>query len=68
MIIDDVGYIPSEAEAANLFLSSRYERTSVIVTSNKPFRRWGEVFGAAAGSPLVESQRDGPLPYHHRRE
>jgi DNA replication protein DnaC len=50
LIIDEVGYIPFEAEAANLFfqlVSSRYERASVIVTSNKPFGRWGEVFGDA---------------------
>jgi hypothetical protein len=43
-----VGYIPFEAEAANLFfqlVSARYERASLIVTSNKPFGRWGEVFG-----------------------
>jgi DNA replication protein DnaC len=45
-----VGYIPFEAEAANLFfqlISARYERASVIVTSNKPFGRRGEVFGDA---------------------
>ncbi|HLG66466.1 MAG TPA: IS21-like element helper ATPase IstB [Acidimicrobiales bacterium] len=50
IVIDEVGYIPFEAEAANLFfqlVSSRYERASVIVTSNKPFGRWGEVFGDA---------------------
>ena len=50
LVIDEVGYIPFEAEAANLFfqlISSRYERASVIVTSNKPFGRWGEVFGDA---------------------
>ena len=44
--IDEVGYIPFEAEAANLFFQlifSRYERASVIVTSDKPFGRWGEV-------------------------
>ena len=48
LIVDEVGYIPFEAEAADLFfqlVSSRYERASVIVTSNKPFGRWGEVFG-----------------------
>ncbi|MEV5831964.1 IS21-like element helper ATPase IstB [Nocardia sp. NPDC052112] len=48
IIVDEVGYIPFEAEAANLFfqlVSSRYERASLIVTSNKPFGRWGEVFG-----------------------
>ena len=47
-VVDEVGYIPFEAEAANLFfqlVSSRYERASLIVTSNKPFGRWGEVFG-----------------------
>ena len=50
LVIDEVGYIPFEAEAANLFfqlVSSRYERASVMVTSNKPFGRWGEVFGDA---------------------
>ena len=26
-------------------VSSRYERASMIVTSNKPFSRWGEIFG-----------------------
>ena len=48
LVIDEVGYIPFDGEAANLFfqlISSRYERASVIVTSNKPFGRWGEVFG-----------------------
>jgi DNA replication protein DnaC len=48
IVIDEVGYIPFEAEAANLFfqlISNRYERASVIVTSNKPFGRWGETFG-----------------------
>jgi DNA replication protein DnaC len=50
IVIDEVGYIPFEAQAANFFfqfVSSRYERASVIVTSNKPFGRWGEVFGDA---------------------
>jgi DNA replication protein DnaC len=48
VVVDEVGYIPFEPEAANLFfqlVSSRYERASLIVTSNKPFGRWGEVFG-----------------------
>jgi DNA replication protein DnaC len=48
LVIDEVGYIPFEPEAANLFfqlVSARYERASLLVTSNKPFGRWGEVFG-----------------------
>ncbi|MFI5963850.1 ATP-binding protein [Streptomyces asoensis] len=54
-----MGCIPFDPEAANLsfqFISRRYERASVIVTSNKPFGRRGEVFGddtvaAASGCP-----------------
>jgi DNA replication protein DnaC len=48
VIIDEVGYIPFQGEATNLFfqlVSSRYERASVIMSSNKSFSRWGEVFG-----------------------
>ena len=48
LVVDEVGYIPFEPEAANLFfqlVSSRYERASLVVTSNKKFGRWGEVFG-----------------------
>ncbi len=48
LIVDEVGYIPFDAQAANLMfslVSSRYERASLIVTSNKPFSAWGEIFG-----------------------
>jgi DNA replication protein DnaC len=45
--IDEVGYIPFDTDAANLFfqlIASRYEQGSVMVTSNLPFGRWGETF------------------------
>ena len=48
LVVDEVGYIPFDPEAANLmfaFVSSRYERASLIITSNKPFSAWGEIFG-----------------------
>jgi DNA replication protein DnaC len=48
IVVDEVGYIPFDPEAANLMfslISSRYERASMIVTSNKPFSAWGEIFG-----------------------
>jgi DNA replication protein DnaC len=48
VVVDEVGYIPFDPEAANLMfslVSARYERASVIVTSNKPFSAWGEIFG-----------------------
>ena len=63
LIVDEVGYIPFEADAANLFfqlISSRYERASIIVTSNKPFGRWGEVFG----DPVVAGAAIDRLVHH----
>ncbi|MER6998600.1 IS21-like element helper ATPase IstB [Streptomyces sp. NPDC000410] len=48
LVVDEVGYVPFEAEAANLFfrlVSHRYERASLVVTSDKPFGRWTDVFG-----------------------
>jgi DNA replication protein DnaC len=48
IVVDEVGYIPFEQDAANLFfqlVSSRYEHSSLILTSNLPFARWGDVFG-----------------------
>jgi DNA replication protein DnaC len=48
LVVDESATSPFEPEAANLFfqlVSSRYERASLIVTSNKPFGRWGEVSG-----------------------
>jgi DNA replication protein DnaC len=57
LVVDEVGYIPFEAEAANLFfqlVSARYERASLIVTSNKPFGRWGEVFGDDIAAAMID--------------
>jgi DNA replication protein DnaC len=47
LIIDEVGYLPLSREDASLFfrlVARRYERGSLIVTSNKSFLDWGEVF------------------------
>lgn len=47
IIVDEVGYIPFDTDAANLFfqlVASRYETGSILVTSNLPFGRWGETF------------------------
>jgi DNA replication protein DnaC len=51
IIIDEVGYLPFEQDAANLFfqlVSSRYEHASLVLTSNLPFSGWGAVFGDQA--------------------
>ena len=47
LILDELGYLPLSREEASLFfrlLVRRYERASLIVTSNKSFTDWGEVF------------------------
>lgn len=48
LIVDEVGYLPLEKGGANLFfqlVSARYERGAIILTSNRGFQEWGEVFG-----------------------
>ena len=48
LIIDEVGYLPLDIEASNLLfqlITKRYEKKSTILTTNKNFSEWGEVFG-----------------------
>ena len=48
MIIDELGYLPLNQEDSNLFfqfISHHYERHSLIITSNKGFKDWGQIFG-----------------------
>jgi DNA replication protein DnaC len=50
LVVDEVGYLPLERSAANLLfalVSRRYERGSIIVTSNRGFEQWGEILGDA---------------------
>ena len=48
LIVDEIGYLPVGAGAGNLFfqlVNARYERGAMILTSNRGFAEWGEVFG-----------------------
>ena len=48
LILDEIGYLPMTREEASLFfrlVNRRYERASTILTSNKSYTDWGEVFG-----------------------
>src|ERR1700722_9012218 len=48
LICDEIGYLPIDRQGANLFfqlVSRRYERVSIIMTSNQSLGAWGEVFG-----------------------
>ena len=47
LIIDEIGYLPMDIQGANLFfqlITKRYEKNSTILTSNKAFSAWNEVF------------------------
>lgn len=64
MILDEIGYLPLDRLQANLLfqvISRRYERGSIIVTSNKGFSEWGEVFG---GDPVIASAILDRLLHH----
>ena len=48
LIIDELGYLPFEANAAHLFfqlVSRRYEKGAMLLTSNRSVGEWGSVFG-----------------------
>ncbi len=48
IVIDEVGYLPMQRHEAHLFfkfVSDRYEKSSIILTSNKSFVDWQEFFG-----------------------
>lgn len=48
LIVDELGYLPLEPDAAHLFfqrVSKRYERGAMLVTSNRAVGEWGTVFG-----------------------
>ncbi|ASK34561.1 AAA family ATPase [Alcanivorax sp. N3-2A] len=48
LVLDEIGYLPMTREEASLFfrlINRRYERATTILTSNKSFMDWGEVFG-----------------------
>lgn len=47
LVVDEIGYLPVSRTGAMLFfqlMSRRYERASTVLTSNKSFEEWGEVF------------------------
>ena len=47
LIIDEVGFLPIDTEGANMLfqlINKRYENHSTIITTNKPFGKWHEIF------------------------
>jgi len=48
LVIDEMGYLPLDEEGATILfqlVSARYERGSIILTSNKSYGDWGQIFG-----------------------
>ena len=63
LIVDEIGYLPITAGGANLFfqlVNARYEKAAMILTSNRGFAEWGEVFG----DPVVATALLDRLLYH----
>lgn len=64
LIIDELGYLSLTKQTAKLFfqlVSKRYEKGSIIVTSNKPFEQWGDIF---AGDEVVAAAILDRLLHH----
>src|SRR5690606_26139755 len=52
LILDEVGYLPLDKAGADLLfqiISQRYERGSIVVTTNKAYKHWPEIFNNDAG-------------------
>lgn len=66
LIIDEIGYLPMSREQANLFfqvIASRYEKGTLIVTSNLPFGQWDTTF--AQDATLTAALLDRLLHHAH---
>lgn len=66
LIIDEIGYLPFGREEANLFfqvIAKRYERFSIIITSNLPFTQWDSTF--AGDATLTAAMLDRLLHHAH---
>lgn len=66
LIIDEIGYLPMAREQANLFfqvIAQRYERGSLVVTSNLPFGQWDGTF--AGDATLTAALLDRLLHHAH---
>jgi len=63
LIVDEIGYLPVVSGGGNLFfqlVNARYERGAMILTSNRGFAEWGEVFG----DPVVATALLDRLLHH----
>jgi DNA replication protein DnaC len=63
LIIDEIGYLPLQSGGANLFfqlINARYERGALILTGNRGFGEWAEIFG----DPVVASALLDRLLHH----
>lgn len=63
LIVDEIGYLPITTGGANLFfqlVNARYEKGAMILTSNRGFAEWGEVFG----DPVVATALLDRLLHH----
>ena len=56
LVIDEIGYLSLGSQGSNLFfqvISSRHERKSTIITTNRPFAQWGEIFDSTTVATAI---------------
>ena len=66
LIIDELGFVPLSPTGAELLFevfSQRYERGSILVTTNLPFDEWTEVFGSERLTGALLDRLHPPCPY-----
>jgi DNA replication protein DnaC len=68
LVVDEIGYLPISRTGAMLFfqlMTRRYEHASTVLTSNKGFEEWGEIFGDEVMGGRAHRSTRPPLSHRH---
>jgi DNA replication protein DnaC len=63
LVVDEIGYLSLDEAGSNLFfqvISQRHERKSTVLTTNRPFADWGQIFNSTTVATAIADR----LVYH----
>jgi DNA replication protein DnaC len=69
-VVDEIGYLSISRTGAMLFfqlMTRRYEHAATVLTSNKGFEDWGDIFGDDVMAGRADRPPRPPLPSRHRQ-